>query len=124
MGYLLDYTSPRDIGSNLAKVLKQRVNSGKQANIESFPPVLPPISNESLLNKILTDKSFRQPADFLELNDANDFNRSHNAKLGLRGKRLLEFALIEILDEKLPDFTRTICTTCSSNWCRRPSSLN
>lgn len=103
VGYLLDYTPPRDIGSNLAMVLKQRVNSGKQVNIESFPPVLPPISNESLLNKILTDKSFRQPADFLELDDANDFNRSHNAKLGLRGKRLLEFALIEILDEKLPD---------------------
>lgn len=103
VGYLLDYTPPRDIGSNLAKVLKQRVNSGKQVNIESFPPVLPPISNESLLNKILTDKSFRQPSDFLELDDANDFNRSHNAKLSLRGKRLLEFALIEILDEKLPD---------------------
>lgn len=103
VGYLLDYTPPKDVGSNLAKVLKQRVSSTKQVNIESYPPVLPPISNQSLLNKILTDKSFRQPSDFLELDDANDFNRSHNAKLSLRGKSLLEFALIEILDEELPD---------------------
>lgn len=102
VGYLIDYTPPKDIGTTLSKALKQRINSHKKVDVSTYPPTLPPIGNEHLLRVVLTDKSFRQPSDFLELVDAADFSRSHNAKLGLRGRCLLELLLTELLDSNVP----------------------
>lgn len=102
VGYLIDYTPPKDIGTTLSKALKQRISSHKKVDVSTYPPTLPPIGNEHLLRVVLTDKSFRQPCDFLELVDAADFSRSHNAKLGLRGRCLLELLLTELLDSNVP----------------------
>ncbi|CCE81590.1 Piso0_002251 [Millerozyma farinosa CBS 7064] len=102
VGYLIDYTPPKDIGTTLSKALKQRINSHKKVDVSTYPPTLPPIGNEHLLRVVLTDKSFRQPSDFLESVDAADFSRSHNAKLGLRGRCLLELLLTELLDSNVP----------------------
>lgn len=102
VGYLLDYTPPHDVGDSLSDVLKLRISS-KSIDLEQpYPPTLPPIGSVNLLSQVLTDKSFRLPSDFLELYLSSDFTLAHNAKLAVKGRRLLEYSLSEILDSKFP----------------------
>lgn len=100
VGYILHYKPPKgveplvDDDSKKKDVLK---------DIEMYPPSLPPIEDNSLLKLVLTDKSFRQPADFLELQfreGHHDFNNNHNRKLAMKGRSLLDYLLLEIIDEK------------------------
>lgn len=103
VGYLLDYTPPKDAANGLPNAIKLKI-SKKTVDAESpYPPSLPPISNSGLLDRVLTDKSFRKPSDFLELFSASDFSRSHNAKLSIRGRSLLEFILTDIVDYRFPN---------------------
>ncbi|KAG7664075.1 uncharacterized protein J8A68_002399 [[Candida] subhashii] len=69
----------------------------------SYPPALPTINNQPLLLRITTDKSYRQPSDFLESAETHDFNKSHNSKLAIKGKSIMELVLIEVLDEMFPN---------------------
>lgn len=99
VGYLMHYKPPKD------QVLLKEGKNGRLVgkDIEMYPPSLPPIDNTSLLKLVLTDKSLRQPSDFLELqfhDGHHDFNNNHNRKLALKGKALLEYLLLEILDDK------------------------
>lgn len=103
VGYFIDYTPPSDIGDGLPDVLKKNIKPSKQVDVETYPPSLPPIENESLMKKVLTDKSFRQPSDFIELASANDFSRAHNAKLAIKGRSLMELALYDILEQDFPE---------------------
>lgn len=103
VGYLLDYTPPKDAAEGLPNAIKLKI-SKKTVDAESpYPPSLPPISNLGLLDRVLTDKSFRKPSDFMELFSASDFSRSHNAKLSIRGRSLLEFILTDIVDYRFPN---------------------
>ncbi|PVH16962.1 uncharacterized protein CXQ87_004520 [Candidozyma duobushaemuli] len=99
VGYIMHYKPPKDQES-----LKEEENGhlvGK--DIEMYPPSLPPIEDNSLLKLVLTDKSLRQPPDFLESQfheGHHDFNNNHNRKLAIKGKALLDYLLLEILDDK------------------------
>lgn len=103
VGYLTDYTPPAGIGADLFEYIRGQKSNNSKSSTASYPPSLPPIENSSLLQRIFTDKSFRQPSDFIELSNLDDFSRRHNAKLSMKGKRILELALIEILDSKFPN---------------------
>ncbi|CUM67589.1 uncharacterized protein PRCAT00005289001 [Priceomyces carsonii] len=100
VGYFLDYIPPKNVAETLPDVLTKNIIKSKYADIATYPPTLPPISDESLLRRVLTDKSFRQPSDFIELETLNDFNQAHNAKLSLKGRSLLEYLIIDILESK------------------------
>ncbi|KAI5968632.1 hypothetical protein CANMA_002067 [Candida margitis] len=65
----------------------------------SYPPTLPGIGDKLLLIRIATDKSYRQPSDFIE-STAEKYTNSHNAKLALRGRATMELILLGLLDEK------------------------
>ncbi|KAM9906106.1 hypothetical protein OXX79_001750 [Metschnikowia pulcherrima] len=106
VGYLLDFCPPKVNGSSM---FPEEGAFVKQANLDPeesmYPPSLPPIENESLLKLILTDKSLRQPSDFLESEFSegfHDYNNNHNRKLSLRGSGILDIALTDILDEAFP----------------------
>ncbi|KAK6459447.1 uncharacterized protein RJT20DRAFT_124681 [Scheffersomyces xylosifermentans] len=111
--YFLDY-NPASSMASLPEPLKKELESlklatpARQKSIEiiSYPPALPPISNETLLIRITTDKSYRQSSDYLESESGakHEFNNSHNGKLAFRGRALLEHLLTDILDEALPSF--------------------
>lgn len=108
VGYLLDYKPPKINVKLLPDPLKRSIGIKNESQIENltsnYPPTLPPISNQILLKVILTDKSYREPADIL-MADKNDefykFNDNHNSKLSIRGSNLLQFILTEIIDETL-----------------------
>ncbi|KAM9916308.1 hypothetical protein OXX59_010080, partial [Metschnikowia pulcherrima] len=106
VGYLLDFCPPK---VNESSMFPEEGAFVKQANLDPeesmYPPSLPPIENESLLKLILTDKSLRQPSDFLESEFSegfHDYNNNHNRKLSLRGSGILDIALTDILDEAFP----------------------
>lgn len=106
VGYLLDYVPPKQDAANVSIDVKQVTVKPNTDDTELYPPLLPPIENKGLLRLVLTDKSLRQPSDYLELTQENgrvNFNSSHNRKLSLRGKYLLDSALMDIIDEALPD---------------------
>lgn len=70
-----------------------------------YPPLLPVIDDSLLLKLVLTDKSLRQPSDFLELeheDGSHDFHNNHNGKTAMVGKSILDLALVRILDEAFP----------------------
>lgn len=99
VGYLLHYKPPKDQESETEDENGKSVSK----DIDMYPPSLPPIEDNSLLKLVLTDKSLRTPPDFLELQfreGHHDFNNNHNRKLAMKGKSLLDFLLLEILDEK------------------------
>lgn len=101
VGYLLDYNPPK--GANV--ILEEQPPVYNIEKTKLYPPLLPPIENKSLLKLVLTDKSMRQPSDFLELQFADgvqDFNNNHNRKLSMKGATILDLTLVELLDEKFP----------------------
>ena len=49
----------------------------------------------------MTDRSYRQPLDFIEL-ASNDYNKSHNGRLVLRGRAIMQLCLVEVLEESYP----------------------
>lgn len=102
VGYLLDYNPPK--GANVT--MEEPLPVIKQDNeAPLYPPSLPPIEDKLLLKLALTDKSLRQPSDYLELSyedGFHDFNNNHNRKLSIKGATLLDLALVEILDDKFP----------------------
>lgn len=73
-------------------------NQGQSDKADLYPPTLPPLS-EPVLKLVLTDKSFRQPGDFLE---ALHFSNSHNRKLALHGSALVDCALISLANTAFP----------------------
>ena len=76
----------------------------KKVDVSSYPPMIPPISNDALLLRVMTDKSYHQPSDILELETrTHDINRTHNEKLSILGRSLLELLLYQILDERFPN---------------------
>ncbi|CAH2351006.1 hypothetical protein CLIB1423_02S10132 [[Candida] railenensis] len=109
VAYLNDYVPPKGIGKESLKFIKK---DGKDKTTGSktvksatsvYPPSLLPIEDSKLLSLVLTDKSFRQPSDFIESSSLDDFSNKHNAKLATKGRKVLEHALLEILDEKFPN---------------------
>ncbi|ODV76921.1 uncharacterized protein CANTADRAFT_8496 [Suhomyces tanzawaensis NRRL Y-17324] len=102
VGYLLDYTP-----DEMLVVLGDEAGGGKaqepalelKPDLESYPPVLPPIANDSLLIRVLTDKSYRHPLDLLGL---VNFSRAHNAKLAVKGSAAVELAVLDHLDDTFP----------------------
>lgn len=104
VGYVLDYQpSRRDVGSvGPTEPAKKHPVGDDHA---PYPPALPPLENLLLLRLVLTDKSLRQPSDYLELQTEDghhDFNNNHNRKLALHGARLLDLALFDVLDQEFP----------------------
>lgn len=90
---------------SLEKLLDE-INTTSQKYVTSdYPPQLPIIEDQSLLIRIFTDKSFRQPSDFLDsVNQGTCFNSSaHNEKLFLKGKSLLQLIILELIDEMYPN---------------------
>ncbi|ABN64509.2 predicted protein, partial [Scheffersomyces stipitis CBS 6054] len=76
----------------------------KKVDVSSYPPMIPPISNDALLLRVMTDKSYHQPSDILESETrTHDINRTHNEKLSILGRSLLELLLYQILDERFPN---------------------
>ncbi|CAI5756943.1 unnamed protein product [Candida verbasci] len=104
VGDLLDYnpTFSDDLKISVQRMNNTVKSSSKQMNINAYPPSLPPIDSERLLLRVRTDRSFRQLSDFLEVSPA-DYNKTHNARLGLKGRSTLEYLLLQILDEKYPN---------------------
>lgn len=108
VGYLLDYQPGKSgRGDILLQGDEDKAPRGETENEAApFPPNLPPIDNKAVMKLILTDKSLRQPSDFLESetseNGSHDFNNLHNRKLALKGRRVLELALWEVLETRLP----------------------
>ncbi|GEQ68406.1 hypothetical protein JCM33374_g2074 [Metschnikowia sp. JCM 33374] len=106
VGYLLDYSPPKiDSSETFPEEGEFSQASNLDAENVAYPPSLPPIENQSLLMLVFTDKSLRQPSDFLESEFAegfHDYNNNHNRKLMLRGKDILNLALTDILDEAFP----------------------
>lgn len=103
----------RELGAFLDIVPTEEENSGKKALFDpdapklsvdyfSYPPTLPFISDQLLLIRVSTDKSYRQPSDFIELT-SEKFTNSHNAKLALRGQAQMELMLFDLLNEKFPN---------------------
>ena len=73
-----------------------------EAHLLPYPPILPEIKDQKLLIRVTTDKLYRQLIDFVELPPMK-FNNSHNSKLAMRGKNILNIILFELLDEQLQD---------------------
>lgn len=99
VGYFLDHLPPRQrIPDPLKKLTDQKRLPA------SYPPHLPPLSDD-LLKLVLTDKSYRLLGDFVESQENGDlkFNRRHNARLALKGQKLLEFLVVDILETKFPN---------------------
>lgn len=101
VSYFMDYNPV--LPSNVVQDL--RVLQGKKADhltapidIISYPPTLPAINSTILLLRIMTDRSYRQPLDFIEL-ASNDYNKSHNGRLVLRGRAIMQLCLVEVLEE-------------------------
>lgn len=101
VSYFMDYNPV--LPSNVVQDL--RVLQGKKADhltapidIISYPPTLPSINSTILLLRIMTDRSYRQPLDFIEL-ASNDYNKSHNGRLVLRGRAIMQLCLVEVLEE-------------------------
>lgn len=101
VSYFMDYNPA--LPSNVVQDL--RVLQGKKADsltapidIISYPPTLPSINSTILLLRIMTDRSYRQPLDFIELS-SNDYNKSHNGRLVLRGRAIMQLCLVEVLEE-------------------------
>lgn len=101
VSYFMDYNPV--LPSNVVQDL--RVLQGKKADhltapidIISYPPTLPSINSTILLLRIMTDRSYRQPLDFIELS-SNDYNKSHNGRLVLRGRAIMQLCLVEVLEE-------------------------
>ncbi|RLV94572.1 hypothetical protein JA1_001661 [Spathaspora sp. JA1] len=106
--YLDDFLkyNPRiapDSGDISSKSSRSSTSASSSKDLYSYPPPLPPINNQTLLIRITTDKSYRQPSDFLESATTHDFNKSHNAKLAIGGRSIMELVLFEILDELFPN---------------------
>ncbi|WPK23497.1 hypothetical protein PUMCH_000738 [Australozyma saopauloensis] len=107
VGYLLDYCPPKQDVANISVDLESKqVKSAFSVDTALYPPLLPPIENKALLRLVFTDKSMRLPMEFIEMRKSmgtNSFNNTHNRKLALKGRYLLDQALIDILDDLLPD---------------------
>ncbi|KAI5952476.1 hypothetical protein KGF54_003343 [Candida jiufengensis] len=85
------------------KLLKFNDESTKlSTDYYSYPPTLPLMANDLLLVRICTDKSYRRISDFVESKSIK-YNNSHNAKLAIRGRSIMDFLLLEILEEKFPN---------------------
>lgn len=105
VGYFLDYNPKR------AKIDLKDTDSDTNATATAaedtgdcalYPPLLPPLDDTSLLRLVLTDKSMRQPSDFLQLDEIGDFNNNHNRKLARHGAALVNCALVDLLDDMFP----------------------
>lgn len=104
VGEFLDY-QPVTKEVKTADMKHEPVGKHNGTDESAHPPSLPPLSDPLLLKLVLTDKSLRQPSDFLELETADghhDYNNNHNRKLAIRGAKLLDLALVDILDEHFP----------------------
>lgn len=106
VGYLLDYCPPKQEVPNISIDDSKQIKSGLLGDSELYPPTLPPIDNKALARLAFTDKLLRLPADVLALQPENGtvhFNSSHNRKLALKGRYILDGALIDLLDSALPN---------------------
>ncbi|KAI5963719.1 uncharacterized protein KGF55_002599 [Candida pseudojiufengensis] len=97
----LDVVSDFDDKKKKSKDTKKE-DLTKSTDYYSYPPTLPLINDETLLIKICTDKSYRRISDFVE-SSSTKYNNSHNGKLAIKGKSILDLILIEILETKLPN---------------------
>ncbi|KAI5951214.1 hypothetical protein KGF54_004288 [Candida jiufengensis] len=96
-----------DVDDETKKLLKFDQNKTKlSTDYYSYPPTLPLITNEILLVRISTDKSYRRISDFVE-SSSSKYNNSHNGKLANKGRSIMDFLLLEILEEKLPNLYET-----------------
>ncbi|KAK6205203.1 uncharacterized protein RJT21DRAFT_117677 [Scheffersomyces amazonensis] len=111
VNFFIDYVPAKDDDDEIAEILKKDTEEGNKSFLEDerqigllpYPPTLPVISSDVLLIRIHTDKSYRQPSDFLESDsNAKDYNQSHNGKLAIRGRSVLELALLDLLEESCP----------------------
>lgn len=100
VGYLRDYVPPPLAGKEVFQLINAKPGAAVPVGAR-YPPSLPPL-DDRVLAKVLTDKSLRQPLDFIELASLDDFSSRHNAKLALRGRRTLEHALVDIIDARFP----------------------
>ncbi|KAL7663647.1 RNase III domain-containing protein [[Candida] zeylanoides] len=100
VGYLRDYVPPPSVGKEVFQLINAKPGAAAPVGAR-YPPSLPPL-DDRVLAKVLTDKSLRQPSDFIESASLDDFSSRHNAKLALRGRRTLEHALVDIIDARFP----------------------
>lgn len=105
VGYLLDYQPLKKDVNSIVQENDNTKKIGLQDDLAPFPPSLPPLADSLLHRLVLTDKSLRQPLDYLELQTKtghHDFNNNHNRKLAILGGKLLDLALVDVLDEEFP----------------------
>ncbi|CAK9436080.1 uncharacterized protein LODBEIA_P06380 [Lodderomyces beijingensis] len=69
------------------------------------PPSLPPIRNQVLLNRIATGRLRRPQSESPALPPSltmSEFNNSHNAKLAIKGRAMMELIVGDLIDEACP----------------------
>lgn len=105
VGYFLDHNPPKDAANLLPAAIKKGVPAldNMTALFKNYPPMLPPLSSSGLLRVVLTDKSYRSPSDYLESEVEGTFSRSHNRRLALKGRAMLELVLLDVLESTFPD---------------------
>lgn len=102
VGILLDHTPGDKSAAEPANQAHSATSDTDHKSAALYPPMLPPLEDPSLLRLVLTDKSMRQPSDFLQLELLCDFNNNHNRKLARHGAALLDCALVDLLDDMFP----------------------
>lgn len=105
VGYFLDHNPPKDAANSLPAAIKKTVPTTEKLSplFRNYPPILPPLSSPGLLRVVLTDKSYRSPSDYLESEIEGSFSRSHNRRLAIKGRSMLELVLLEVLESTFPD---------------------
>lgn len=100
----LNFKTLTDDDEHLVNFLNYSGTNSKFSYSGEYPPPLPVIQNKALLLRTFTDKSFRQPSDFLDsVAQGTCFNNlAHNEKLSIKGYAFLQVALLELLDDRFP----------------------
>ncbi|KAG7191641.1 uncharacterized protein KQ657_002910 [Scheffersomyces spartinae] len=129
VGYFLNYIPPRvvkrDIPDALRKVIISENKLGQNdggislsPEDENYPPLIPLISDKTILDRVLIDKSYVEPQAYLELilsqlqsgtaaNGPEWSRPTNNLKLALLGQLILETCLYEIIDHQYPSYDET-----------------
>lgn len=127
VGYFLNYIPPHVVKRDIPDALKKVIADDKSGQLqtqngvalsvedEDYPPLLPLISEKSIMTQVLTDKSYVEPQAYLELilsqlqqgtaPSGPEWTRpSNNLKLALMGQLFLETCLFEIIDQQYPTY--------------------
>ncbi|RCK59339.1 Ribonuclease 3 [Candida viswanathii] len=76
----------------------QRDPARSRPDSYSYPPILPALLSKALALRAGTDKSYRRIEDLMASN-YKDFQKSHNGRLAVKGRAVMNLCLVEVLEE-------------------------